>query len=517
MLTLPLLFSCGQAKVSPGDSSGQQQTQQDSGQQTSTKGSIFSRPTVERVAGQRKDWLDVDSFICYYGDFDDVQKEFDVAIMHSNTLYNHEEADAKAKVKEMQDAGTYVISYITIGEDDSLNIADGLGEGGYASYYIYENGFPKMNANWGSYFVDAGNPVWQKRVLDEAGRILSYGVDGLFLDTVDTVDVRPESLGGLVELIRLLKETYPEAKLVANRGFNLLKYVTQYIDGLMFESFNSTINFTTQKVDDLNEADVEYNKYVASNVINNVRRYDYFPVFCLDYCNEKEYSYMPQFYYDNSWKYDFIPYSTYDYHLSTPLNPGIKPQTKRGELALANLGQDSLGSYNGDQSAANLAYKENGAKITVDSTYPGYGTEPLNDGWYATEENHVQANWAREAWASLDNATDHYIEFTFPEQKKVKQVTVHWANDNGTFYQPQYAVVQGFIDNAWVDLCAISNEPEVVGDDYKAFEETWEYKFTAVDLTKLRIFQPKGMGCADKYGDPVRPNIMWVSEVEIYA
>ena len=31
---------------------------------------IFSRPVVERPAEGRKDWNDVSSFICYYGDFD---------------------------------------------------------------------------------------------------------------------------------------------------------------------------------------------------------------------------------------------------------------------------------------------------------------------------------------------------------------------------------------------------------------------------------------------------------------
>ena len=32
-----------------------------------TKGSIFSRPTVGKVAGEKKEWIDVDSFTCYYG------------------------------------------------------------------------------------------------------------------------------------------------------------------------------------------------------------------------------------------------------------------------------------------------------------------------------------------------------------------------------------------------------------------------------------------------------------------
>jgi TM1410 hypothetical-related protein len=476
---------------------------------------IFSRPVVEKKEGEKKDWNDVSSFICYYGDFDEEQKNFDVAILHSNTLYST--PDAKEKVKELSDNGTYTIAYITVGEDDSLNVADGLGEGGYASYYIYENGFPKINPNWGSYFVDASNPVWQARILAEAGRILDYGVDGLFLDTLDTVDVRPESLGGLVQLVKRLHETYPEAKLVANRGFNLLKYISPYISGLMFESFNTTYDFTSEKVVDLDEAAIEYNTYTACNVINAVRRYDYFPVFCLDYCNEYEFDYMPQEYYNNSWRYDFIPYCTYDINLATPCNPSVVPTSKRGELALSKFGEDGFDDSNADTSANNLAYKENGATVSVDSTYPGYSIDALNDGWFATPENHNQNNWAKESWASMDVATDHWVEFTFTEAKKVSSVVVHWANDNGTYYSPQKAVVQAWIDGEWKDIAVYTNEPETEGDDYKAFLETTEFSFEAVTTERIRVLQPKEMGCADKYGDAVRKNIMWVSEIEIFG
>ena len=127
--------------------------------------SIFSRPTVQKIAGQKKDWNDVDSFTCYYGPLTGIAepdpvyggdlvpvkealKDFDVAIIHSNQMFGKE--NAKEIVQEIRDSGTYVIAYITVGEDDTLRVADGLGEGGYASYYIYEDGVPKTNAAWGS-------------------------------------------------------------------------------------------------------------------------------------------------------------------------------------------------------------------------------------------------------------------------------------------------------------------------------------------------------------------------------
>ncbi len=475
--------------------------------------SIFSRPVVERVEGQRKEWNDVSSFICYYGDFCEEQKNFDVAIMHSSVLF--QDPEAKEKVAELNKT-TYTISYITVGEDDTLNVADGLGEGGYASYYVYENGYPKMNTNWNSYFVDASSPVWQDRIIKEAGEILSYGVDGLFLDTLDTVDVRPESIGGLTQLIKRLHETYPDAKLVANRGFNLLKYISPYISGLMFESFNTTYDFSLSKVVDLEEAAIEYNNYVACNVINDVRRYDYFPVFCLDYCNEYEYDYMPQQYYNNSWRYDFIPYCTYDIMLGIPCDAGVRPTSARGDLALSELGDGGMGGSNADTSDKNLAYKDNGAVVTVDSIYPGYGTDALNDGWYATNDNHNQANWARESWASMDMATDHWVAFDFKATKDVSSVVIHWANDNDTYYSPQEVLVQIWTGEDWQTISTWTNAPEEEGGDYQAFLQTLTLEFDTVATERVRIFQPKGKGCADRYGDPLRPNVMWVSEIEIF-
>ena len=173
---------------------------------------IFSRPVVERPLEGRKDWNDVSSFVCYYGDFDyEFQSKFDVVIMHTNTLYgNTSDPDfdyeaqkeyARNEVAKLKAAGCYVVSYITIGEDDTLTVADGLGEGGYASYYIYENGLPKENTNWHSWFVDAGNPVWQAKIIDEAAKILDYGVDGLFMDTLDTVDIANNTIAGMADLV----------------------------------------------------------------------------------------------------------------------------------------------------------------------------------------------------------------------------------------------------------------------------------------------------------------------------
>ena len=165
-----------------------------------------------------------------------------------------------------------------------------------------------MNTNWNSYFVDAGSPVWQEIIIERARNILAMGADGLFLDTVDSVDVDAATAGGMVSLIKRLHEEFPDAKLVANRGFTVLDYVAKYIQGIMFESFNTTWDFIGNRSRDLSESENEYNIATAVNTINRNRQAHYFPVFALDYLNIGEVSYLGPAYIDRCWQYDFISY-----------------------------------------------------------------------------------------------------------------------------------------------------------------------------------------------------------------
>ena len=69
--------------------------------------------------------------------------------------------------------------------------------------------------------------------------------------------------------------------------------------------------------------------------------------------------------------------------------------------------------------------------------------------------------------------------------------------------------MQAWIDGEWKDVATFTNEPDTPDGDYKAFLETTEFSFGAVTTQRIRVVQPSGMGCADRFGDPVRQNIMW--------
>lgn len=495
LLAVLLAFSC----------MGLVACQQDGG---TVEVSIFSRPLPERNGlnedGKKVDWLDVSSFCCYYGAFDEKMTNYDVAICESRSL-------GTEGIKMLNDAGVYTICYITIGEDDSLNTGDGLGEGGYASYYMYQNGAPMMNTNWNSYFVDAGNPIWQEIIVERARNILAMGADGLFLDTIDSVDIDMSTAAGMVSLVKRLNDEFPDAKLVANRGFSVLEYISKYIDGMMFESFNTTWDFGKNMSVDLSESANEYNIATAVNTINKQRQSYYWPVFALDYVNSYEISYMAQTYLDRSWTYDFIPYLTTEIYLDKVTVYPQTPQSARGSIALKGEGDiaASAGQPNGDTSEENLAYVKNGATFKVDSYYSAdyrnNGTVALNDA-YISESMY----WAKRAWASYDEKVtgdavhqqDHWIEVEFTEAKNVSEIIVHWAFDSGAYYSSSEIVIEMWKDGEWVTVT------EVTGIADSSQES--EISFATVNAKKLRIRQPAGKGAS------YRPGIMWVAEIEIY-
>ena len=100
------------------------------------------------------------------------------------------------------------------------------------------------NSDWGSDSVDITSPEWGELIVDTlAKRAVDKGFDGFFLDTVDSlahlVHKEPERSSeyreALVGLIKRLKSTFPEKKILMNRGFSLLPDLGGAVDGLVVE------------------------------------------------------------------------------------------------------------------------------------------------------------------------------------------------------------------------------------------------------------------------------------------
>ena len=266
-------------------------------------------------------WEEVASFVCHYGTFTDMLGLFDVAIIEPQQV-------TRAQLAWLRDHGTFTIGYISVGEDTQLRTMDGQGPGGYASFYIDDgHGNPSRNNNWDSYFVDAGNSLWQQHVINRTRELIGMGFDGIFLDTIDTAEIFPDTQAGMANLIRRLRDTFPDIKIVANRGFFLLEEIAPYISGLMFEAFTGGYNFTTQDYTVHAGGDLAWTTARADE-INRIRETHYFPVFALDYASPYETTTIQKLY-NRAWEYDFLP-SVSTIRLNRVFWREIEPQTQRG-------------------------------------------------------------------------------------------------------------------------------------------------------------------------------------------
>jgi len=138
-----------------------------------------------------------------------------------------------AEIQSLEHKGTKVFAYITIGEieqDDSalsqLPSACILGQNPY----------------WGSYYVDPRCTEWQSLVMERARALRSMGYSGLFLDTVDTAEIFPQTRQGFVELICRLRQEVG-GYLIQNRGFVVLEGTAECVDAVMYEDLSARYDF----------------------------------------------------------------------------------------------------------------------------------------------------------------------------------------------------------------------------------------------------------------------------------
>lgn len=450
--------------------------------------------------GVKREWNKVSSYFINYGRFQNEMLYYDVAIVNPAALTEED-------VDKLTDAGVWKIGYLSIGADDEANVADGMGPNGKASYYFYEGGSPVQDIQTGKYYVDASNAIWRKIIINKATEIIEKGYDGLYLDNLDTVEVYPQSANGMNGLIKLLSQTFPDVKLVANRGFSILPTYHQFIDGLVFENFYTYLDTRYNESRIYSEEDDGYkqNLLTAVEVVNAIRQEHNFPVFSLDYFEEVHISVMLQAIYDFAWKFDFIPYVPLGGRSLTGGVTGHRliPVSARGSLSIVDPGVPKP-VLNGDVSAANLAYVGNGGIVTVDSSYPGYGPAALNDGYIGNEANIDVMHWSKVCWASAENENPHWIQIETKSAVVVTKIVIEWALDGGIYYSSQNVIIEAFIDGAWTEIG-------------RAEDLDFGIPTTAIDLdcpqtvTKVRIYQPASNGPI------VRPNLLWVSEVSLYA
>ena len=272
-------------------------------------------------------------YLCYYGSWDAQKvikaRAFDLVILDSHGITRDQVQAIRSGVDGIlgTDDDVIVVAYISIGEDHLGNhIGNGKGpvywdsqskkmvftNKGLASWYLDDanhDGKPDQNGTWGSYYVNAGDSLWQEfvRTMPEgADYIINVlGCDGLFLDTIDTASpwtVYSWTSRGMSAFIARLHQWYPDKILVANRGLfyfnpNLDDYnytIRPFINAVMFEGYYLDWDWNTHrgKISPYFNS----NKYDWAPKINaEARKSDGFTVLCLDYLNPAQGDYQTLF------------------------------------------------------------------------------------------------------------------------------------------------------------------------------------------------------------------------------
>ena len=123
-----------------------------------------------------------------------------------------------------------------------------------------------QDAEWGSVVLDQSRPEWPAFFVEHAIKPLwDEGYRGFFLDTLDSYQrfaktdaARASQEAGLVAVIRELKKHYPQARLILNRGFEILPQVHQEVFAVAVESLFQEWNQTQQKYQPVLAADREW-------------------------------------------------------------------------------------------------------------------------------------------------------------------------------------------------------------------------------------------------------------------
>lgn len=135
--------------------------------------------------------------------------------------------------------------------------------------------------------------------------------------------------------------------------------------------------------------------------------------------------------------------------------------------------------------------------VAVDSTYPGYSKDVINDGDINT------LGGTDTTWASTESMTEpHWVELTLDRQQTLDSATIHWAYNHKRrqYMSPQQLEVQAWTDSGYSTVATINPKVDV---------EATTVEFEPVITSKLRFSQPAGMGPS------AYPAVMWLSEIDV--
>jgi hypothetical protein len=144
------------------------------------------------------------------------------------------------------------------------------------------------NAKLGTFVVQSNASGLSLKAGDTLTVSFTYfspNADGVFMDTIDDVDVYPSSdfQNGMVSLISKVRKSWPTKEICSNRGFTILDNSVKYINYVMAESMRSEYDQGTGQYYTITDPDaVSYNQGLI-NQLKRLRQNNVFDVLSLNY------------------------------------------------------------------------------------------------------------------------------------------------------------------------------------------------------------------------------------------
>ncbi|MFA6962309.1 MAG: discoidin domain-containing protein [Opitutaceae bacterium] len=431
----------------------------------------------------------IQSYSCFYGPGrtpDLVTR--DAAIIETR-------AQSVAEVNALRAAGRLAIGYISIGEDSELRTGDTKGPGGYDSTYFDRNGdnLPDKNETWNSYFANAASPAWRTHFLARADEIIkTHGVDGFFLDTIETSLSYRDSFPAMVSLIHELRARHPSAVIVMNRGWDLLPDLGATPDGIMFESFTLSYDFAEKRYVTMRPSAWDQGLAIWQKLIHPAQQKYGLVALALDYAPSAD---SPEIAlaYDRAATLGMIPCVT-SIMLDSFYDIAYQGRPDARWFSPAETADTRIVTMDTERNGFPA-----GTRVTPSSNYADYTVAAVVDG--VTDKTSL--GWRDRAWASTESRDEHSLEFTLPAASSASGVTIDWARDNGRAFPARSFRVE--VRPAGPDATAWTRVDQVKDNT----SERSLITFDPADITGLRIVQ------ASSGGASARPNLMWVEQVSL--
>lgn len=165
----------------------------------------------------------------------------------------------------------------------------------YDSLYTYQSSYYTYDATTGVFSIATDAGIDDGMLLSDGQQLLltytkkGLNLDGLFMDTVDTVDVYPSPAyqQAFTDMINDIHDNhYPNKYFCSNRGFSILPNIIKSCKYVMFECFASDYNFDTKKYSLIDDADsISYNNKIR-DMLRSLRKHHKFDVLGLNYCKD---------------------------------------------------------------------------------------------------------------------------------------------------------------------------------------------------------------------------------------